>query len=100
MDACRIPHSGYMRFRRCGVDDSPSSDGEDDACPDACQGACQDAVVGRGAEFGSELRGPERLRRAVTLLLCSVWWGLILIFLILVLCASILFVFEWHFAAE
>ena len=96
MDACRIPHSGYMRFRRCGVDDEGFSDGEDDEGVSDGEDDEAIAAVGRGSELG----GPERLRLAVTLLLCSVWWSFILIFLNLVLCASILFVFEWHFAAE
>ncbi len=101
MDTCLIPHSGYMLFRHCGVhDDEGVSDGEGDPTIEGDAVSNGDAAKDAVVECGSDLSGPEHLRRVVTLLLCSMWWAWVLLFLTLVLCASVVFVFEWHFAVE
>ena len=98
MDACRIPYSDYMHIRRRGVGcDEGASDGEDDTVIGCGACHCSDKC---GVDHRSEISGHERLRRAIVLLLCSLWWSCVLVFLTLLLCFSIVFVFEWHFVVE
>jgi hypothetical protein len=84
MDACRIPHTEYLRIRRgktCDDEDSASETSEEVRSVD-------------------ELGAAESLRRAVVSTLICLWYTCVFSCSLLFFCAAGFFVSWWFFAVE